>query len=97
MRELSFTEKQAAEKAQVLILIRGYNADKELQYAYVMVRLDALVKLEKSMKKSTFKIQDYGHVIEWGVGNPTPEVMQKMKDEYGFDHTSGLIMDSGAK
>lgn len=95
LRELSFTEKQAAEKTHVMILVRGYNADAELQFAYVMVRLDALIKLESKMKnKENFNLEEYGHVIEWGMGNPSTEIMQKMRDEYGFDHASGLMIDS---
>ena len=65
-------------------------------YAYVHVRLDNLIKFkEDSRKKSSILLQEYGDVIEWDFGNPTPEVMQRMRDQYGFDHQSGIIIDDG--
>ncbi len=93
---MTFTEKEIAAKVNAVVLVRGYSQTGVLQYAYVLIRLDRLVKLQEAMATGDYKVQDYGTVVEWGEGSPSQEVMIRMRDEYGFDHDSGLTVDASS-
>ncbi|MBN67165.1 MAG: hypothetical protein CMM94_06340 [Rickettsiales bacterium] len=90
MTELSRSEKILAEKTVCVLLVRGESPDGERIFAYVAVRADKLEEFMKAQQTGTFYPEDYGVVVESGVGDPSAEVRQKMETEYGFNH-EGMV------
>lgn len=86
MSELSASQKLLAEKAICIMLVRGYSPDDKPIYAYVAVRADKLEAFIKAQRRGDFDPEKFGVIIEAGEGTPTQEIMQKMQDEYGFNH-----------
>ena len=90
MAKLSRTEQIIAEKTVCVLLVRGESPDGEKMFAYMAVRADKLEAFIEAQKSGTFYPEDYGIVIESGMGEPDEEVKQKMTKEYGFNHDSML-------
>ncbi len=86
MTELSRSEKMLAEKTVCILLVRGENADGNPIFAYVAVRADKLESFMAAQKSETFYPEDYGMIIESGEGEPSDEVKERMRLEYGFNH-----------
>lgn len=88
MTELSRSEKIIAEKTVCILLVRGESPDGEPIYAYVAVRADKLEAFMDAQKSGMFYPEDYGVIVESGVGEPSDEIKKKMEEEYGFNHQS---------
>lgn len=86
MAELSRSEQMIAEKTVCILLVRGESPDGEGIYAYVAVRADKLEEFMEAQKTGTFYPEDYGVIVESGVGEPSAEVKEKMERDYGFNH-----------
>lgn len=86
MTELTRSEKLLAEKTVCILLVRGESPDGEPIYAYVGVRADKMDAFMEAQKNDTFFPEDYGVIIESGEGEPSDEVKEKMRTEYGFNH-----------
>lgn len=96
MTELTRSEKLLAEKTVCILLVRGENEEDQPIYAYVAVRADKLEAFMQAQKDGTFYPEDYGMIIESGVGEPSDDVKAKMRDEYGFNHDAMVdIRDAG--
>ncbi|MCI5049586.1 MAG: hypothetical protein MRY32_04565 [Rickettsiales bacterium] len=96
MTELTRSEKMIAEKTVCVLLVRGESPDGEKIYAYVAVRADKLEEFMEAQKTGTFYPEDYGVIVESGVGEPTDEVKQRMHDEYGFNHDAMVDIPDAA-
>jgi hypothetical protein len=94
--ELSRTEKLIAEKTVCILLVRGESPDGEGIYAYVAVRADKLEAFMEAQKSGMFYPEDYGVIVESGVGEPTDEIREKMERDYGFNH-QGMVDIPDAK
>lgn len=94
MSKLSRTEQIIAEKTVCVLLVRGENTEGEKMYAYMAVRADKLESFIEAQKSGTFYPEDYGVVIESGMGEPSEEVKQKMTTEYGFNHEAMLDIET---
>ncbi len=90
MTELSRSEKLIAEKTVCILLVRGQSPEGEGIYAYVAVRADKLEAFMEAQKSGMFYPEDYGVIVESGVGEPPPEVRERMETEYGFNH-EGMV------
>ncbi len=90
MSELSRSEKILAEKTVCVLLVRGESPDGQPIYAYVGVRADKLQEFMQAQKSGTFYPEEFGAVIEAGVGEPSAEVRLKMERDYGFNHDAML-------
>lgn len=88
MADLTRSEQMIAEKTVCILLVRGEDPDGEGIYAYVAVRADKLEEFMEAQKSGTFYPEDYGVIVESGVGEPNAEVREKMEKEYGFNHES---------
>lgn len=86
MVELSRSEKLIAEKTVCILLVRGESPEGESIYAYVAVRADKLEAFMEAQKSGMFYPEEYGVIVESGVGEPTDEIREKMEKEYGFNH-----------
>ena len=84
--ELSRSEKMIAEKTVCILLVRGENDDGQPIYAYVGVRADRLEDFMQAQNSGTFYPEEYGVIIESGEGEPSEDVKEKMRKEYGFNH-----------
>lgn len=93
---LSTAHKLALKEGIIVVLLRGYNPERERQYAYVAVRGDRVAAFKKALQKPTFVLDDYGIILASGTGDPAPETMDRMEREYGFDHAGMLTIDTGA-
>lgn len=86
MTELSRSEKILAEKTVCVLLVRGEDPEGNPIFAYVGVRADRLKEFMSAQQQGVFYPEEFGIIIESGVGEPTAEVMEKMEREYGFNH-----------
>ena len=91
----SRSEQMLAEKTVCILLVRGENPDGGSIYAYVAVRADRLEDFMKAQEAGLFYPDEYGVVVEAGEGDPSPEVMQRMEQEYGFNHEGMLDIPQG--
>ena len=73
-----------------ILLVRGENIDGTPIYAYVAVRADRLEEFIEAQGSGTFDPEEFGVIIEFGEGEPSPEIRKKMHDEYGFNE-DGMI------
>lgn len=94
MSKLSKTEQIIAEKTVCVLLVRGENLEGERIFAYMAVRADKLESFIEAQKKGTFYPEEYGIVIESGIGEPSSEVKEKMTKEYGFNHEAMLDIET---
>lgn len=75
--------------------MRGEDPDGAPIYAYVGVRADKLKPFMEAQASGLFYPEQYGIIIEAGVGEPSAEVRLKMERDYGFNHDAMLdIPDS---
>lgn len=86
MEKLTQSEKLLAEKTVCILMLRGKDADNEPIYAYVAVRADMLEAFMAAQQKPDFNPEDYGVIVESGTGDPSPEVLERMEKDYGFNH-----------
>ncbi len=94
MSKLTKTEQIIAEKTVCVLLVRGENLEGERIFAYMAVRADKLESFIEAQKSSTFYPEDYGIIIESGVGEPSAEIKEKMTKEYGFNHEAMLDIET---
>ena len=92
--KLSRTEQIIAEKTVCVLLVRGESPEGDRIFAYMGVRADKLESFIEAQKSGTFYPEDYGIVIESGIGEPSEEIKQKMTKEYGFNHEAMLDIDT---
>lgn len=97
MAELSRSEKMIAEKTVCILLVRGESPDGDPIFAYVGVRADKLEAFMEAQKSGMFYPEDYGVIVESGVGEPAPEVREKMEKEYGFNHQKMIDIPDASK
>ncbi len=90
MANLTRSERIIAEKTVCILLVRGEDPDGESMYAYVAVRADKLEPFMEAQKNGTFYPEDYGVVVESGIGEPSEEVRTRMETDYGFNHEGML-------
>lgn len=83
---LSPSQKVLAEKTVCILQVRGFDPEGTPIYAYVAVRADRMQEFMEAQRRGNFAPEDYGVIIEAGTGEPTPEVMKRMEEEYGFNH-----------
>ncbi len=83
-----------AEKTVCVMMLRGQNVEGESVYAYVAVRADMIEEFMLAQQRPDFHPEDYGVVIESGVGDPSPEVRAKMEQDYGFNHEKMVFLSS---
>ena len=88
MTKLSRSDAMLAEKTVCVLLVRGEAPDGAAIYAYVGVRADRLEDFMNAQRSGTFYPEEFGAVIESGVGDPTPEVQMRMERDYSFNHTA---------
>ncbi len=86
MSDLSRSDKILAEKTVCVLLVRGEDPDGNTIFAYVGVRADKLQDFMAAQQKGLFYPEQYGVVIESGVGEPSAEIRTKMERDYGFNH-----------
>ena len=86
MTELNRSEKLLAERTVCVLLVRGESPEGGAVYAYVAVRADRLNEFVEAQKQEPFYPDEYGVIIESGVGEPSEEVRTRMERDYGFNH-----------
>lgn len=94
MAKLSKTEQIIAEKTVCVLLVRGESLEGERIFAYMAVRADKLESFIEAQKSGTFYPEEYGIIIESGVGEPSAEIREKMTKEYGFNHDAMLDINT---
>jgi hypothetical protein len=79
-----------AKETVTVLLVTGESPNGEAIFAYVAVRADRLPEFTEAQGKGTFYPEDFGVIIESGVGTPSEEVRNKMITEYGFNHEAAV-------
>jgi len=77
---------EIAAKTVCILLVRGDNPSGEPIFAYVAVRADRLEDFMDALKAGMFYPEDYGVIVESGLGESSVESRKKMEVEYGFNH-----------
>lgn len=71
----------------IMILCRGRGADGNSCWAYMCIKPSMARSFKEARDKGAFDIEDYGTVIEEGLGaEPSTEVKRRMEREYGMNH-----------
>lgn len=78
-------KKTGNEKEVHVLLIKGIEIGGVPLFSYVAVREEKLDGLIESSKKDNFYPEDYGVIIEMGVLDPSAELQEKMKEDYGVE------------
>lgn len=96
MSDTSWQAKALAIKAQafssnvdedepVLILIEGKNTFGDKIFCYLKLPYSGYrILREKMFNQEKFNPRDYGEIVAAGQGQPTEDIKQEIKDEYGF-------------
>jgi hypothetical protein len=92
MAKLTRSEQRIAEKTVCILLMRGTNPAGERLYAYVAVRADRLQDFMAAQTQPSFVLEEYGVVLESGLGEPSLEVQEKMQKDYGFNHEQMVFL-----
>jgi hypothetical protein len=75
-----------------MFLYQGQNANDETVYAYLAVDADKVATFAQALRhKKSFKLQDYGTVVEAGYGIPPEDVKKRMSEQYFFDPNDGAV------
>lgn len=90
--KLTHTEKAALDQTICVFLLRGYSPDGDRQFAYIAMNGLKVGDFRKAMSKKGVEvdIEKFGSIIESGLGDPSPELMQRMEKEYGVNHKDML-------
>lgn len=74
-----------AEDEPVLILIEGKNTFGDRIFCYLKLPYSSYrILREKMFNKEKFNPRDYGEIVAAGLGQPTEEIKNEIKEEYGF-------------
>lgn len=92
MSKLGRSDKMLAERTVCVLLVRGESPEGEPVYAYVAVRADKLDEFVEAQKQEPFYPDEYGIIVESGIGEPSDEVRERMERDYGFNHQKMLDM-----
>jgi hypothetical protein len=69
------------------ILVQGKRADDSAFWAYVELSGTKAKSFRKAQASGAFNIEDYGTIIEWGMGEDVPaDVQERMEREQGVNH-----------
>ncbi len=90
---LSFSQKHLIDKTACVFFISGENEEGVIQYVYVAVRASDIEKFKKAYQEEYFDPNEHGAVLAWGRGKPDEKTIQKMQDEYGFNHKDCIWLE----
>jgi hypothetical protein len=75
------------ENIRILVLVTGVLEDGSAHWAYASVAFIQYEAFKAAEKQGNYDLSAYGRILEHGAGSePSAEIIQKMKDEYGADH-----------
>ena len=87
---MSFVSKLIKSGSVPIHFMRGKDPEGRDAYYFVMCS-HKKIELIKNTEKEVINVHDYGKVVASGFGaEPSDEVKQMLKDEYGFDAESLL-------
>jgi hypothetical protein len=87
---------EVAEEEPVLILIEGRNSFGDKIFCYLKLPYSNYRALrEKMFNKEKFNPRDHGEIVAAGLGQPTEEIKNEIKEEYGFVPVSANEPPSG--
>jgi hypothetical protein len=78
-------EKSKKSQKVCILLVRGENYSGTPFFAYVAVLEDNVEAFMIAQSMENFYPEDYGVIIESGEGEPSEEIRNKIKDEYGVE------------
>lgn len=79
------------QKPRTLTLYRTYDARDRLCYYYIAIDNDRYAAFQQAVANlEPIYTAQWGEVLAKGLGDPTPEVMERMEREHGFDHAKAF-------
>ncbi len=70
-------------ETEVVILLQGKNANNDLIYSYLKLRMREVFRLRDAIiNKEDFAPSDFGSVLAAGLGQPSPELRSEMAIKY---------------
>ena len=88
----SHSERILLDKTLMIVQIRLLDTADQPYYAYLALRPQELEKLANASRNGNFNPNEYGTLILAGTGEPPPEAMKFMEEEYGYDHEKGIVL-----
>ena len=89
----SYSDKELKDKFFLITLIEAVLADDRPAFYYLAIKENMLEDFKAaSEKKQAFDLADYGSVIASGYGRPSPEVIEYMEANFGFNHADSPRM-----
>jgi hypothetical protein len=84
---LTHSQKLELEEKDGVMLLQGQRADGENFFAYMIMKLDQVQKLEAdSADGAVVDFTEYGTVVVAGKGTPSSDHIAYMEKEYNFTH-----------
>jgi hypothetical protein len=85
-RKLSELQQRNIVQLPVLVLTYGNSSDGRPMFAYVAVKHDQIENFKAAQKRTPFRPEDYGKVLESGYGFPSEEIRHKMANQLGCSY-----------
>lgn len=60
------------------------------EHFYIAVRQDEMDQFKKAIKEGNFDAEDYGLILEHGMGSASEDVRNRMKLHYQCDHENAI-------
>ena len=64
---------------------------------YLAVRTDMFRDFQRAYSEGPVNIEDWGVVLEAGLGKPSPEVRKRMTEEFNFNHEEAISVPAVAE
>lgn len=77
-----------------MVLVLGYSLAFTLQYAFVALPIDLMEVFRAALGTAYVNFEEYGFVLETGRGEPTPDTIVRIAQEYGIPAEEILSIDT---
>lgn len=75
------------QSAYFVVLCQGVRADGDPYWAYLQLSPLKVKLFKKAQESGSFQLEEYGEIIEWGVGEQVPsDIMQRMERDHHVNH-----------
>lgn len=91
----TFTERELISKTVVLVLAKALGDDGQSYYAYAAIKANMLPSLIEAQQRGGYDLRKFGMILEAGTGEPNEQIMQTMRERFGFNHEEAIILSEG--
>jgi hypothetical protein len=82
----SHADKILARQTTLVYFFTTLNNENVEEYVYLAMRADKLPDFQKAIASGCIEPSQFGTILASGVGMPTDEIVERMKNDYGCIH-----------